>query len=72
MNQYQKKRVLERLEGGKPLSSIQAAKEMDITRLAAVVKELRKMGYPIISIRRERRDNDGKLVSWWVEYRLTA
>ena len=47
MNQFQKKRVLERLEGGKPLSGIQAAKEMDITRLAAVVKELRKMGYQV-------------------------
>lgn len=72
MNQYQKKRVLERLEGGKPLSSIQAAKEMDITRLAAVVAELKRLGYPIESIRCEKRDKDGKLESWWVEYRLIA
>lgn len=57
------------VDEGKPLSSIKAIDKYRITRLAAVIHNLRQDGYHIVSIRKERRDVNGRLVTWWVEYR---
>ena len=56
----------------KALSSIKAIDKYRITRLAAIVFNLRQDGFDIVTIRKERRDIDGKLVTWWAEYRLAA
>ena len=73
MNKTQKD-IIKRLivENGGTLSSMEAFTLYGITRLAAIIFVLREEGYHIVSIRKERRDSDGKLISWWTEYRLAA
>lgn len=64
------KRVL--VDDGRTLSSMEAFEHFGITRLAAVIFELRQDGWHIVSIRKEKRDSKGRLLRWWTEYRLAA
>lgn len=67
----QKEKVMRHMELMGSISSYAAFQLYHITRLSAVIFDLRKSGVPIISIRRKRNNADGS-VTRWTEYRLDA
>jgi len=68
MNQRQI--VLEHLKRRGAITSLEAFYNYKITRLAAVIFDLRAAGHNIVTINKTRADRDGKTVSRWAEYRL--
>lgn len=72
MKRTQREWVLALLKSGKTISSMEAFEARKITRLAAIIFDLRAEGHDIESIRKERLSPDGKVESWWVEYKLAA
>lgn len=53
------------------ISPIEAFEKYKITRLAAVVCDLRNSGVGIVTVMKYRYDADGKVASKWASYRLT-
>lgn len=52
------------------IDQLRAANDLRIMRLAARISDLRGLGVPIISETKYRRDDAGKVVSKWAEYRI--
>lgn len=65
----QNQRVLKALENGERLSSRYAWDTYGIARLSARISELRRMGYPIESFRRETENQFGESTHY-AEYYL--
>ena len=65
----QKELVMNHLTKHGSISSMQAFSLYHITRLAAVVYDLREDGVNILSYNRKKREADGS-VTRWCEYRL--
>lgn len=65
----QEDRVLRHLKEDGGLTSMQAFKLYDVTRLAAVVFNLRKKGYNIVSVKKDCYNKFGELTVL-TEYRL--
>ena len=61
--------IKHRLESGKSITSKQAFEDYGVTRLAAIVHNLRKAGMNIITIDREAKDRYDNTVRF-AEYRL--
>lgn len=55
----QQRRLLRRLQDG-PIDTITARRELNIMMPASRVKELREMGYPILTQRITGRDENGR------------
>ena len=52
------------------ISPMEAFEKYNITRLAAVVCDLRNSGINIVTVMKYRYDHDGKVASKWASYRL--
>lgn len=68
----QKQRILNELENGRMLSSMEAWRKFGIARLAARISELRSMGYPIESFRRETVNKFGEPTHFYEYYMKKA
>ena len=64
----QQQRVLKALENGGMLSSRVAWDKYGIARLSARISELRSMGYPIDSFRRETKNKFGEPTHYFEYY----
>ena len=68
-NTSQTKEVLKHLQSGQTLSSLEAVNLYGATRLSAIIYDLRKAGYNIISVRRNTINRYGN-VTQYVDYEL--
>ena len=68
----QKETIKALLMNGRGISSWSAFQIYGITRLAAIIFMLREEGMNIVSIRREKLNEEGKQIKWWTEYKLAA
>ena len=64
----QKQRILRELENGEMLSARKAWDKLGIARLSARISELRAMGYPIESFRRETVNKFGEPTHYFEYY----
>lgn len=60
----QKKKVLDYLKEHDSITSFEAFEKFKITRLSAVIFDLRKTGYTIKSIWRESKNADGRVTHY--------
>lgn len=64
----QQQRILKALKNGEKLSARQAWDKLGIARLSARISELRSMGYPIESFRRETENQFGEPTHYYEYY----
>ena len=67
----QKKRVLQYLFDFGSISNYEAFEDLGITRVSARICELRKEGYPIVSISEKRKNRYGDITRY-TRYRMAA
>ena len=67
----QKEKILEILQSGRGLTQRDAMLDYGIGRLASRICDLRKAGYPIVSVQTKGRNRDGKTV-YYDTYRMVG